>query len=167
MEYFHASANWHWGKAEASWLRLPWQQGHNGKPLPRGKSTKARRAAARYGRDAQSGPPIGRQGFTIIPECATTGCVTERRCIVPAHYHVELYSGDQSQEPVAHPYATATRTTRIESSRWRSSQRRARRARREAPAVPPAAPHKGRAVARGSREARQSEARGRRRSWSG
>ena len=33
-----------------------------------------------------------------------TGCVTQCRCIVPAHYHAQLYSVDQSREPVAHPY---------------------------------------------------------------
>ena len=31
-------------------------------------------------------------------------CYAQCRCIVPAHYHAQLYSVDQSQEPVAHLY---------------------------------------------------------------
>ena len=69
---------------------------------------------AKIGRDdAQPALVIGsRQGLTTIvsvPQCTSTGCVTQCCCIVPAHYHVRtmyhvrLYSVDQSQEPVAHP----------------------------------------------------------------
>ena len=54
-------------------------------------------------RDAQPALVIGRQGLTTIHKCTRTGCVTQCRCIVPAHYHVQLHGVDQSQEPVAHP----------------------------------------------------------------
>ena len=50
---------------------------------------------------------IGLQGLlTTIPQCTSSGCVTQCRCIVPAHSHVQLNSVDQS-EPVAHPYKAA------------------------------------------------------------
>ena len=50
------------------------------------------------GRDVQPALVIGRKRSTPIPQCTGTGCVTQLRCIVPAHYHVQLHSVDQSQE---------------------------------------------------------------------
>ena len=60
------------------------------------------------GMDAQPALVIGRQGYTTISLCTSTGCVTECRCIVPVHYHIRLCSVDQSQEPVVHPWEKGT-----------------------------------------------------------
>ena len=48
---------------------------------------------------------IGRHALTTIPLCTSNRlCYTNAVVLYLAHYHVQSYIVDQSQEPVAHPY---------------------------------------------------------------
>ena len=84
-------------------------------PLPPrlGEKIAARAAAAARGRFAQPTLVIGRQGLpTITLVYQYRLCYTQCRCIVPAHYRVQLYSVDQSQEPPVVRIPSARRVPR-------------------------------------------------------